>query len=125
MLGENTIVDSVMEKVLQFILAICEGILNFIFSNNFITLFFWFAFMNIIAFVLMMKDKQYAKEEKRRISENTLIAVALIGGALGMYLAMYKFKHKTLHKKFTILVPCFIVFHFAFISYFILSSIMA
>ena len=78
--------------------------------------------LNIIAIILMKRDKQYAKEEKRRIRESTLLVVALAGGALGMYYAMYKYKHKTLHKKFTICVPLFIVLHFAFISYAVISS---
>ena len=78
--------------------------------------------ISIIAIILMKRDKQYAKEEKWRIRESTLLVVALAGGALGMYYAMYKYKHKTLHKKFTICVPLFIVLHFAFISYAVISS---
>lgn len=121
MLGENTFIDSIMDKILNFILAILKVIMDFIFSNNFITVLFWFFFLNLIAIYLMKKDKQYAKEEKRRIRESTLIIVALAGGALGMYYAMYHYKHKTLHKKFTILVPTFIVLHFALVTYMLMN----
>ena len=51
-----------------------------------------------------------------------MLMVALAGGAVGMYYAMYKYKHKTLHKKFTISIPVFIALHFACISYFVLRS---
>lgn len=117
MLSENTWLDSVMDKILNAILYVVQPILSFIFSSQFATLIFWLIFINLIAIYLMKKDKEFAKDDKRRIRESTLISVALAGGAIGMYFAMYKFKHKTLHKKFTVLVPIFIMLHFALISY--------
>jgi len=121
-LGENTVIDSIMDKFLEIVLGVIQVIVNFIFSNNLITLIFWFLFMNVIAIVLMKKDKQFAQDSKRRIKESTLLIIALSGGALGMYYAMFHYKHKTLHKKFTILVPIFIMLHFALVSYMIVSS---
>lgn len=120
--GQNTFIDSILGKVVDAILKIIEMFVSFTLSNDFITIAVWFLTVNSIAIVLMKRDKQYAKEEKRRIRESTLLTVALAGGALGMYYAMYKYKHKTLHKKFTICVPLFIVLHFAFISYAVISS---
>ncbi len=120
--GQNTFIDSILGKVVDAILKIIEMFVSFTLSNDFITIAVWFLAVNSIAIVLMKRDKQYAKEEKRRIRESTLLTVALAGGALGMYYAMYKYKHKTLHKKFTICVPLFIVLHFAFISYAVISS---
>ena len=120
--GQNTFIDNILGKVVDAILKIIEMFVSFTLSNDFITIAVWFLAVNSIAIVLMKRDKQYAKEEKRRIRESTLLAVALAGGALGMYYAMYKYKHKTLHKKFTICVPLFIVLHFAFISYAVISS---
>ena len=122
MLGENTFLDSIMDKILNAILNVLHVILNIIFYNHFITLFFWFIFINFVAIFLMKKDKEYAKEEKRRIRESTLLMVALAGGAIGMYYGMYKYKHKTLHRKFTIFVPTFIMLHFALVSYLIVGS---
>lgn len=122
MLSENTFIDTVMENILNVILTVLKAVISFIFSNNAITLFCWFLFINFVAIYLMKKDKQYAKEEKRRIRESTLIMIALSGGAVGMYYAMYHYKHKTLHKKFTILVPTFILLHFALVSYMIVNS---
>lgn len=122
MLGENTFLDSIMDKILNVLLNILHVILNIIFYNHFVTLLFWFIFINFVAIFLMKKDKQYAQNDKRRIRESTLLMVALAGGAMGMYYAMYRYKHKTLHKKFTILVPTFIVLHFALVSYLIVGS---
>ena len=122
LVGQNTFIDSILDKVVGAISKVIELFVSFTLSNNFITATVWLLTVNAIAIVLMKRDKQYAKEEKRRIRESTLLTVALAGGALGMYYAMYKYKHKTLHKKFTICVPLFIVLHFAFISYAVISS---
>lgn len=122
LVGQNTFIDSVLDKVVGVVSKVIELFISFTLSNNFITATVWLLTVNAIAIVLMKRDKQYAKEEKRRIRESTLLTVALAGGALGMYYAMYKYKHKTLHKKFTICVPLFIVLHFAFISYAIIGS---
>lgn len=122
MLSENTFIDSIMNKLSDGLLAVLEVILSFIFSNYFITLAVWFFMMNGLAIILMKKDKEYAQKEARRIRESTLITLALAGGACGMYYAMYRYKHKTLHKKFTILVPMFIVLHFALVSYMVVYS---
>ena len=51
------------------------------------------------------QKKAKAKKQKYRISENTLLFVALIGGSLGSYLGMYCFHHKTKHMKFYIGIP--------------------
>lgn len=124
-LSENTWIDTVMDKILGTVLAIIKPVLSFIFSNHFVTLLVWLLFINFLAIYLMKKDKQFAKDEKRRIRESTLITIALAGGAVGMYYAMYKYKHKTLHKKFTILVPTFIMIHFALISYAVVNSFVS
>ncbi len=50
-------------------------------------------------------DKCRAKKNKRRISESTLFTAALIGGAVGEYVSMRLFRHKTLHKRFMIGLP--------------------
>lgn len=120
MSGESKFLDSIFNDI---VLPVLNFILNVIFYNHGVTLLFWYIFMNFIAIILMKKDKKYAQNDKWRIKESTLLTVALMGGALGMYYAMFKYKHKTLHKKFTLLVPLFILLHFALISYMIVSSI--
>ena len=51
--------------------------------------------INLIAFALYGTDKSKAKRGKWRISEKTLIGIALIGGSVGAFLGMHAFRHKT------------------------------
>ena len=61
--------------------------------------------INIITFIAYGIDKYKSKKQKYRISENTLIILAIIGGPLGAILGMHIFHHKTKKKKFIILIP--------------------
>ncbi|MDT8718713.1 DUF1294 domain-containing protein [Clostridium sp. 19966] len=61
--------------------------------------------INIIAIVVMYKDKQYAKNHHWRIRESTLFIIALIFGSLGILIGMKRFRHKTKHLRFTIFIP--------------------
>ena len=61
--------------------------------------------INVLSFFIMGLDKVKAKKQRYRISENTLLFVALIGGSLGSYLAMYCFHHKTKPIKFYMGIP--------------------
>jgi uncharacterized membrane protein YsdA (DUF1294 family) len=45
-------------------------------------------------------DKQYARKKARRIRERTFWQVALLGGAAGILIGMYVYRHKTLHSTF-------------------------
>ena len=47
--------------------------------------------INVLGFLTMSLDKKKKKKQKYRISENTLLFVALMGGSLGSYLGMYCF----------------------------------
>lgn len=69
----------------------------------------YFIGINIIAFIIMGWDKYLAKNNYWRISEYTLISLALLGGAIGMFLGMFTFRHKTKKKSFKILIPILIV----------------
>lgn len=65
--------------------------------------------VNILAFILYGVDKRKAEKNKFRISEATLITIAVLGGSLGAFLGMKVFHHKTKKKKFTVTVPFFAV----------------
>lgn len=65
--------------------------------------------VNLAAFLLFFADKRRAKRHAYRIPESTLLFVSAIGGAAGALIAMYLFRHKTRHRKFTILVPLFLL----------------
>ena len=60
---------------------------------------------NLITFLLMGLDKRLAVKGKRRISESTLILLALLFGAVGVFIAMPVFHHKTKKPLFLIMVP--------------------
>lgn len=64
--------------------------------------------MSIMTFVLFAWDKHLACVQKTRIPELLLLLFSLLGGAFGALCAMIFFRHKTLHKKFTICVPVFL-----------------
>lgn len=67
------------------------------------------AAVNIIAFVMFGADKSKARRRKRRIRERSLFLVSLAGGAVGAFLGMKIFKHKTKHKSFTFGIPAILI----------------
>lgn len=76
-------------------------------------LWYWLAFINIIAFIAMSVDKYRARNHKWRIPEKALFLFAILGGSLGGICGMYAFRHKTLHKKFTVGFPAILFFQIA------------
>ena len=67
--------------------------------------------INLIAFVLYGVDKNRAKHSQWRISENTLLGIALIGGSIGAFVGMHLFHHKTKHWYFKYGVPAILLIH--------------
>lgn len=116
MLGKMS-VDGVFAAIATAITWILENIIKLIFMNHVIAVIVFFIFINLIAILLMKKDKEYAKAGARRVRESTLLIVALVGGGFGEYYAMYKYKHKTLHNKFLFGVPIAIMINIAMITY--------
>ena len=73
--------------------------------------------VNAVAFLLMLIDKIKAKKNLWRIKESTLMLWAAIGGSIGALAGMYTFRHKTLHRKFTIGIPAILVLQIADVVY--------
>ncbi|QHE53204.1 DUF1294 domain-containing protein [Pontibacillus sp. HMF3514] len=71
----------------------------------------YFVVINLIGFILMGVDKKRARNDKWRVQEKTLWTIAWIGGALGNWLGMSYFRHKTKHTMFTIGTPIIMVLH--------------
>ena len=65
--------------------------------------------INLIAFVLYGIDKKRAIRNEHRIRESVLLWIARLGGAIGSWLGIKIFRHKTKHTKFRIVVPLWIV----------------
>ncbi|MFS0848395.1 DUF1294 domain-containing protein [Novosphingobium panipatense] len=58
------------------------------------------AALNLAAFTAFGLDKTFAKAGRRRISESTLLALAVLGGSPGAYAARRLFRHKTRKQPF-------------------------
>ena len=65
-------------------------------------LFIYLIAVNTLAFILMCYDKRKAKKKERRIAEATLLLPSFIGGAIGLFIGMFKFRHKTLKRSFQV-----------------------
>ena len=71
---------------------------------------YYLIFINIVGLLSMYLDKYFAKNNMYRISEKNLFFIAIIGGSIGSIIGMYKFRHKTKHKQFTIGLPSILIF---------------
>lgn len=68
-------------------------------------LLFYVLCMNVGGFFLMGWDKRQAKKDRWRVPEVRFFLVACLGGSVGCWLGMRKFRHKTKHKQFVIGIP--------------------
>ena len=75
--------------------------------------------INVLTFLLYGIDKWKARRGKWRISEDTLIWMAIAGGSIGALLGMYLFRHKTQHKKFTLGIPVIILVQAVIVFFFL------
>lgn len=65
--------------------------------------------INCLSLLLMGLDKLKALRNNYRISEKTLIFIALIGGTIGIILGMLIFHHKTKKNLFKVGIPIIIM----------------
>ena len=79
----------------------------------------YLAIINVVTFFMYGIDKWKAKKSKWRISEATLLGMAVFGGSIGAWLGMKIWHHKTLHKKFKYGVSAIIIVQLALIGYFL------
>ena len=69
--------------------------------------------INAVTFTVYGIDKYKAKHAKWRISEATLLLLAVVGGSIGAWCGMKVWHHKTMHKKFTYGVPVILLLQVA------------
>ncbi len=132
----DSFLDPIFTKIVEFITTVFDGIFSIIFYNSVTTVIFGLLFFNALGFYLMKLDKKIAisngeikeknpdKDEKelkkllrKRISENSILLNAFVGGSLGVLAGMYVFRHKTQKPKFKIGVPLIIIFQVILIIY--------
>ena len=73
--------------------------------------------INAVAFIVYGIDKYKAKKAKWRISEATLLLLAVLGGSLGAWMGMKVWHHKTMHKKFKYGIPAILLMQIALMAY--------
>lgn len=65
--------------------------------------------INAVTFIVYGIDKYKAKNAKWRISEATLLLLAVLGGSVGAWVGMKAWHHKTMHKKFKYGIPAILL----------------
>ena len=78
----------------------------------------FYIFFNIFLFLLCFLDKQSAKKHKFRYSEDLLLFLSACGGALGFWIGMYVFHHKTKKWLFKFMIPIFAFVHIVIIFWY-------
>ena len=73
--------------------------------------------INAVTFIVYGIDKYKAKKAKWRISEATLLLLAVLGGSIGAWMGMKFWHHKTMHKKFKYGIPAILLIQIALMAY--------
>ena len=81
------------------------------------TLLYYLTVINVLTFLVYGIDKVKAKRGYWRISEVTLLMLAVIGGSIGALLGMKVWHHKTMHKKFKYGLPLILLAQIALLVY--------
>jgi len=79
------------------------------------TIIFFLIGINVLTFLVYGLDKWKAKQGRWRISEATLLTLAVIGGSIGALLGMQVWHHKTMHLKFKYGLPLILLAQIALI----------
>ena len=80
-------------------------------------LLYYLIVITIVTFLVYGIDKWKARQGSWRISEATLLILAIIGGCIGALLGMKVWRHKTQHKKFKYGLPLILLAQIALISF--------
>ena len=75
------------------------------------------AIMSIAGAIVCALDKRAARRGAHRTPERTLWALSLLGGAVGMLIAMLAVRHKTRKVRFALLVPLMAAAQLALLVY--------
>ena len=85
--------------------------------NVHVIIIYYLSVINAVAFIVYGIDKLKARKGRWRISEATLLLLALVGGSIGSWLGMKVWHHKTMHLKFKYGLPAIILLQLALAVY--------
>ena len=85
--------------------------------NVHVIIIYYLLIINALAFIIYGIDKLKARKGRWRISEATLLLLALVGGSVGSWLGMKVWHHKTMHLKFKYGLPAIILLQLALAVY--------
>jgi len=85
-------------------------------------LIIFFIALNIYSFFIVYFDKKKAIYHRWRVSERKLFLLALAGGAIGIFLGMKAFRHKTKHFLFTHGIPLLMMLNIVIFYLLIINS---
>lgn len=71
---------------------------------------------NLATFIVYGIDKRLAKSSHGRISERTLLLLAIAGGSIGAIAGMRTWRHKTQHAKFRYGLPAILAAQLAVVG---------
>lgn len=86
-------------------------------ENSLKFLIAYIVMVNVGGFFLCYLDKRRAIRHQWRIPEIRFFILSFLGGGPGILAAMYKFRHKTKHIKFTVGIPAIIAVECAVIIF--------
>jgi len=86
-----------------------------------INIIIYLLIINLIGILIMCIDKRKAIKGSWRMSEKSLIFIAILGGSIGTIIGMYWFRHKTKKLRFTIGIPIILVTEIVVITYLLLK----
>lgn len=78
-----------------------------------ISLLICWGLVSLAAVIVCGWDKHQARKGGRRVPENTLLLLCVLGGSAAFWVAMYRFHHKTRKPKFYLGVPAILVMQIA------------
>ncbi|WHO71682.1 DUF1294 domain-containing protein [Rhizobium sp. BT03] len=67
--------------------------------------------LNLLVFSIYFLDKQAARDGRWRISERTLLTLALLGGSIGAVAAQQLLRHKTKKEPFRSILAAILILH--------------
>ena len=80
-----------------------------------------FAVMSVVAIIVTCYDKKASRVGRwNRVPEKVLMLIGFFFGSFAMYITVRIIHHKTLHKKFMVGLPVFMLLHVALVVCYLL-----